>query len=140
MRIFILDDEIHSGGLGDRSRLKHILRNHELTLATSRNEGEKVYKPGTYDLLLLDHDMEGFIEMRTDVPNTGLQFCKWLVAHELPNYRPPALIHSHNPYGKRAMRLLLEDHGFKVEEHFYGRAYENALSDKFGLDDPYGSF
>ena len=131
LKIFILDDEIHSGGLSNRSNLKDILGRHELTLATSCPEAIKVYKPGTYDLLLLDHDMEGWIETRKNHPNTGLQFCKWLVQHETIA-RPPVLIHSHNPDGKKAMRLLLQDYGFKVEEHYYGRAYERALLDKFG--------
>jgi len=132
MHIFILDDEINSGGLSNRSNLKDILGRHNLTLATSCAEAEKVYKTGTYDLLLLDHDMEGFFETTKDHPNTGLQFCKWLVKNEPKAHRPPDLIHSHNPYGKRAMRLLLEDYGFKAEEHFYGRAYEKALEEQFG--------
>ena len=131
MRIFILEDEIHEpGGLDGRHRLKHILRKHELTLATSRCEGEELYRPGTYDLMLLDHDLEGRPECRPDYHNTGWQFVKWLVEYETKPV--PTIIHSHNYDGGKKMMDLLTANGWKVERHFYGRAYETALEKQFG--------
>ncbi len=131
MRIFILDDEIHEpGGFDGRHKLKQILGHHDLTLATSRYEGEKLYIPGSYNLLLLDHDMGGFINDDPNEPNTGYHFCKWLIENEKD--RPSVFIHSHNPCGKENMFQLLVSVGFHVEKHFYGRAYEKALHQHFG--------
>lgn len=132
MRVFILDDEIHSGGLSNRSNLKDILRNHDLTLATSRFEAEELYRPGTYDLLLLDHDMGGFIDNTPGIQNTGYEFCKWLVENEKAKEKPDAIVHSHNPQGAMYMVDILRKHGFPVLRYPYSRHYEKSLELTYG--------
>lgn len=128
LRIFILEDEIDRL---PRSEILPALEGHTVTVAKSFPEAKEKYQ-GPYDLLLLDHDMEGFYEMNKDYPNTGYQFVKWLT-DDLPptedwiggEAKPHIIIHSHNPQGRRLMRLLLEEYGFNVEEYpFSGRYVE----------------
>jgi hypothetical protein len=76
MRIFILDDEIHQW----RAPLKEALKGHDLNIAISCDHAIKVFPLCMpYDLMLLDHDMEGFFEHRVNYPNTGAEFVKWVV-------------------------------------------------------------
>lgn len=73
LRVFILEDEID----GYRHPIVEALNGHDLTIAKSKDEGIAKYK-GPYDLMLLDHDMNGQF-CNNKHPNTGLQFIKWLV-------------------------------------------------------------
>jgi len=133
MDIFILEDEINRY---PREQLKQILeKKHNLTIAMSYDEGVERYK-GPYDLLLLDHDMEGNYEYRPEFPNTGYQFVKWLV-NGFKNCdglckRPQVILHSHNQTGRERMRHLLEDHGFSVDECRFGPAYVKQLKEQLG--------
>lgn len=121
MRIFILEDEIDQY---PREQLKMLAVKHNLTVAKSCNEAIQKYK-GPYDLLLLDHDMEGNYEYREDFPNTGYQFVKWLVENETD--RPQVILHSQNSVGRKNMLHLLHDHGFSVDECQFGPAYVKQL-------------
>jgi CheY-like chemotaxis protein len=122
MRIFILEDEI---GHYPRNQILSALAKHELTVATSCPDAKKKYD-GPYDLLLLDHDMEGNYEYRPDYPNTGHQFVKWLVEQD-PVPKPEVVLHSQNPVGRTNMRQLLEEHGFSVTEFPFGPEYVKGL-------------
>lgn len=135
MKIFILEDEID---FYPRIQIREVLeRKHDLTIARSCDDAiEKFNHP--YDLLLLDHDMEGNYEYRTDYPNTGYQFLKWLMAHwkaygDLNNWvKPQVILHSHNPVGKENMRALLAEHGFSVTVACFGQAYVKQLKEQLG--------
>lgn len=131
MNIFILEDEIDKY---PRNQLKTTLVAHDLTIAKSCDEAVDLYAMNApYDLLLLDHDMEGNYEYRPDYPNTGYQFVKWLVGVVGPDdKRPQVIIHSFNTVGARNMRLLLEDHGFDVTECPFGLAYIRQLKEQLG--------
>ena len=112
MQVFILEDEIDRY---PRNQIKDVFGvNHNLTIAKSCEEGIKLFPTvfGGYDLILLDHDMEGNYEYRDEYPNTGYQFVKWLV----DKLRPcgEVWLHSHNPVGRKRMRELLEDHGWNI--------------------------
>lgn len=138
LRVFILEDEIDRY---PRNQIKTALEKHNLTIARSCDEGIELFT-GPYDLLLLDHDMEGDYEYRPDYPNTGYQFVKWLTEGEGFNWwdekgaestkKPQVILHSHNPVGKERMRALLEEHGFSVDVTYFGPAYVKQLKEQLG--------
>lgn len=121
LKVFVLEDEI---GHYPRNQIISALKAHDLTVATSFPDSKKKFE-GPYDLLLLDHDMEGQFE-DSNHPNTGYQFVKWLVDKE-PVPKPEVVLHSQNPVGRKNMRLLLEEHGFSVSEFAFGPKYVEAL-------------
>lgn len=136
MNIFILDDEIN---VYPRKQLTSVLARHMLTVATSYDDAIKRFK-GPYDLLLLDHDMEGQYEYRQNYPNTGYQFVRWLVRQtsryvqiRVPTPIPRVILHSHNSIGRRRMRDLLEYHGWPdVTEDSFSPVYLQHLQEQFG--------
>jgi hypothetical protein len=132
VRIFILEDEID---WAPRNQLKEVLKKHDLTLARSCPDAIANYKSGTYDLLLLDHDMEGKFES-PEHPNTGTQFVKWLVLNDTPilDKETPRLVilHSHNVDGKKNMKALLEQAGWSVISSYFDSKYVKAIMADFG--------
>lgn len=121
MRIFILDDEIETS----RSQLAKILSKHELTLAKTVNEGVLKFK-GPYDLLLLDHDLG------LGKDNVGTKFVEALLLMvNSKGPKPSVVLHSQNPVGRKAMRLLLEDKNWHAVEFGYGEKYLKFLGDNF---------
>lgn len=128
MKIFCLEDEI---GVSPRNAIKTVLEaaGHVLVIATNAEMGKALYpSQQPYDMLLLDHDMEGHYEDSAH-PNTGMNFCKWLVEHPQAGEGddPEVWIHSHNPDGSKNMASLLHAHGFKVYRHSFDASYVEAL-------------
>jgi hypothetical protein len=134
LKFFILEDEIHSGGFEKRDRLKGVLAGHDLTLALSVEEGIEKYQPGSYHLLILDHDMRGRFD-NPDHPSTGLQFVKWLVENEKAKMKPSVILHSLNILGKKRMTALLEPEGFQVKEFAFNDKYLQFMQETFGLQE-----
>jgi hypothetical protein len=128
MKIFILEDEI---ALYPRIQIVEALEGHDFHTATSFAKAKNVYtKYEPFELLLLDHDLEGNYEHNPDHPNTGMQFVKWLVAfheaHERP--LPQVFIHSWNNVGARNMQHHLQDHGWTIVDRVpFGQDYVKAL-------------
>lgn len=126
MQVFVLDDEV---GVLPRSGIVKALSSHTLTLATSCEDAKVKYKP-PYDLLLLDHDMEGQFE-DSSYHNTGYQFVVWLTS-KLPSWdrttpKPQVILHSQNPDGRREMAIILKAHGFRVTEFPFSPNYITML-------------
>lgn len=120
MKIFILEDEIHQW---PRQQILEVLKDHDLTIATSCDEAKAKYVKGNYDLVLLDHDMRGFFDA-SDYPNTGYRFATWLVSlGEVGKQRAPIMLHSQNPTGRRNMFITLEQAGYTVAEMPFSNAY-----------------
>lgn len=120
MRVFILDDEIYK----HRNPIVQILqnKNHELTIATSCEDAKKKYE-GDYDLLLLDHDMEGYINT-SDIPNCGYQFVLWLVKQQFNEDKlPQVIVHSQNHQGAALMVRALVKDGYKATPYFYSFSF-----------------
>lgn len=133
MKIFILEDEVD---FYPRIQLRQVLeKKHELTIARSCDDAIEKFS-GPYDLLLLDHDMEGNYEYRPEYPNTGYQFLKWLVENMETFFDgidlPHVILHSHNPVGRKRMKGLLEGQGFVVAEHRFGPDYVKHLRETLG--------
>ena len=138
LRCFVLDDEID---IYPRIQIREALElNHDVTIARSCSEAIERYPEGApYDLLCLDHDMEGNYEYRPEYPNTGYQFVKWLVEvsgeiDELSGMQDiRVILHSHNPVGRRRMRDLLEAaDAFDISECPFGPAYIKQLKEQLG--------
>ncbi len=129
MKIFILEDEI---GQYPRQQIVEVLaEKHTLTVAKSYDEGVALFC-GPYDVLLLDHDMEGNYEYRPNYPNTGHQFVKWFVQLTPQECDPQIILHSQNGVGRRNMRLLLEDFGYRPTEVPFGPTYVKLLKEQLG--------
>ena len=78
MKIYVLDDELNPpGGYEKRDQLPKVLAGHDLTLALTLEEAKEKFKP-PYDLMLLDHDLNGTFNP-VGSPNTGLTFIQWMV-------------------------------------------------------------
>ena len=154
MRILILDDNLD---VDPKIRMVKVLNErHVLTLAKTVEEAKSRFDP-PFDLLLLDHDLEGVYEKNPDHPNTGLAFVRWLVQEHrnCPRTRsktfcpqcqypkayskygelkgiqhvgnPQVLLHSQNEWGRVNMRAILERCGFDVEEYPFGPSYVGFL-------------
>lgn len=120
MRIFILEDEINQW---PRNQILEILKDHDLTIATSCDEAKAKYVKGGYDLILLDHDMRGFFDA-SDFPNCGYQFVEWLISQgEVGKQRAPIMLHSQNPTGRRNMYIALDQSGYTVAQMPFSNAY-----------------
>lgn len=59
---------------------------------------------GPFDIILLDHDLDGLIFVNSNDDNTGYQFAKFLSKKEV---KSQIIIHSMNPVGARNMKDLL---------------------------------
>lgn len=59
---------------------------------------------GPFDIILLDHDLDGKIFVNSHSDNTGFQFAKFLAEKEL---NAQIIIHSMNPAGAKNMKSLL---------------------------------
>lgn len=124
MKVFLLEDEV---GFYPRNQILDILSQHEVTIAKSFDEGVDTYIP-PYDLLLLDHDMRGFYD-RSDYPNCGYQFCKWLVGLR-HRHKPKVILHSQNHTGRMNMFDILTGNGFHVQEMAFSQEYLTFLKDQ----------
>ncbi len=123
-RIFILEDEIDHL---PRREILSILKGHIITIARSVEEAKHLYTH-PYDLLLLDHDMEGRFESPNH-PNTGSNFVAWLVTTGAPKVE--TLLHSQNFHGRAYMRQILQKAGWSVDEHSFGPHYIEFLKSRF---------
>lgn len=132
LKIFILDDELFTGGYEKRDRLLPALdgKGHKITVALSCEEAKLKFEP-PYDLMLLDHDMEGIYEHRDSHPNTGFQFVKWMIQQGLKKPLPQIILHSVNARNRGRMRALLEPEGFHVVEMPFNTQYVNFLKETF---------
>lgn len=59
---------------------------------------------GPFDILLLDHDLDGLIFVPSDNKNTGYQFARFLAQKDV---KSQIIIHSMNPIGAKNMKALL---------------------------------
>lgn len=120
MKVFILEDEIYKY----RAPIKQILeaKGHTLHIATNVADAKQMFT-GDYDLLLLDHDMNGVIDS-SELPNCGYQFVLWFLQQPLKGSRkPPVVVHSQNHSGARKMVMELESAGFIANHYYYSYSY-----------------
>lgn len=132
LRIFVLDDELNPpGGYEKREQLPKALAGHDLTLALTLEEAKEKFKP-PYDLMLLDHDLNGTFNP-VGSPNTGLQFVEWMVTVKQPAPLPQIILHSVSSKGRAAMGKILEEYGYHFQEFPFSQKYVTFLEEAFGL-------
>lgn len=106
MRILILED--------NQTRIekfKELFKYHDIYLYSDVESAKEACKCMDFDVLWLDHDLNGKIWEDSSEENSGFQFVKWLVDNGLQknslNY-----IHSMNPIGANKMLNYLLDNGY----------------------------
>ncbi len=125
MNVFILEDEIDHH---PRREILEVLKGHTITCARNVEEAKHLYTH-PYDLLLLDHDMQGFYEDSSH-PNTGFQFTIWLVEQKLPPVS--TIIHSQNSKGRWNMLRHLHENGWnELKEMHFGPDYIKFLKETY---------
>jgi len=100
MRILILEDDINRIEL-----FKSKLSMHELTFCTRAMEAVNLVTNVKYDLMFLDHDLEGKPYEDSDYENTGYQVAKMIPATLNKDTR--IIIHSMNPVGAENMKCII---------------------------------
>jgi hypothetical protein len=68
---------------------------------------------GPYSLYFLDHDLGNRIFIKSEDPNSGYSFIKWLILHYPEELSKEFIIHSLNPIGSENMKKLLIDNSAK---------------------------
>jgi hypothetical protein len=142
-KIFVLDDEIrdepgYTGGYENRVILLEALKGHDLTIALTVEEAKAKWGDGRWDFVCLDHDLGGYPE-RTNHPNTGTAFLKWLLKEPLP-LPLVVFLHSVNPPGRGSMVGLIRDYQrqfpkapeIRWQETPFSQAYVQALQGMLG--------
>lgn len=106
MKILILEDNQER-----INKFKELFKNQEVFIYS--NICDAIASCGLYkfDVLLLDHDLDGRIWVDSREDNTGYTFVKHLI---MQNLQKEALIyiHSMNPIGANRMLNLLLDNGY----------------------------
>lgn len=99
MRIFILED------LPDRVGAYFVkFRGDELVVANNVKDAVNCLKNATFDLLVLDHDLDGRAYVPITNPNCGSIVAEYLASI---NYQGKIVVGSLNPAGAQNMKRLL---------------------------------
>jgi hypothetical protein len=107
--------------LDDRSKRIHAAikkyNSCELTIVTSANECLQFISNNEYDLISLDHDLNGQEFTSLDEPNSGMAVVKYICRSPWPHEkkRPKFTIHSSNVFAATAMEEMLKEHTFYVK-------------------------
>jgi len=105
MKILILEDNVLR-----QEKFKELFKNQEIVICDNVLDSISVCIYQDFQVLWLDHDLEGKIWEDSNKENTGYQFVKWLVDN---NKAKDSLIyiHSMNPIGANKMLNYLLDNG-----------------------------
>lgn len=94
-----------------KERLK---KEGKIFITKNVKEAKKIFKTeGPWDMIFLDHDLEGKAFVDVKDPNTGSAFCEWLAGQLSPERPPLILVHSANEVGARNMMAILKDKKIK---------------------------
>jgi hypothetical protein len=107
MKIFILEDS--------QERIKFFkdkLMKHELFIFEHVHEAEIFIQNNEVDMMFLDHDLEGFHHIPSELPISGYEFVKFIVEKGLAK-NATIIIHSMDVPGSANMYHLLNNNGYK---------------------------
>jgi hypothetical protein len=106
MKLLILEDNLER-----INKFKLLFKNQDLYLCQSAQIAKDACLLNNFNVLWLDHDLDGKQWEDSQKENTGYTFVKWLVDNEL---QKDALIyvHSMNPIGANKMLNYLKDNGY----------------------------
>jgi len=106
MKILILEDNQER-----IEKFKILFKNHQITFCDNIDDASTACQKMTYDILWIDHDLNGKIWEDSFNYKTGYQFVKWMVDN---GYQKNSLnyIHSMNPIGANLMLNYLRDNNY----------------------------
>jgi CheY-like chemotaxis protein len=106
MRILILEDNLER-----IEKFKILFKNQQVTFCNNINDAVAECLVYNFDVLWLDHDLNGKIWENSFKEETGYQFVKWLVDNQ-EQKKALIYIHSMNPIGANLMLNYLRDNGY----------------------------
>ena len=107
MKILILEDNHYR-----IEKFEKLFKNQDIYMFDKFNFNlQEVCLKNEFQVLWLDHDLEGKIWEDSDKENTGYQFVKWLVSNNLQR-NALIYIHSMNPIGANRMLNCLKDNNY----------------------------
>lgn len=123
MKIFILEDNYQR-----IDEFAKAYEDHYFVVCNNAEIAVSVLKAFKFDLLLLDHDLDGRVFVRSQETNTGYQVAKEI--KETINSTTPVIIHSYNKNGaEKMMSVLAYDKCGKCEHVPFsvGKFFDDAL-------------
>ena len=112
MKILFLDD------FQDRHDIfrEQYSKDHRITHVYTAEEAIEALKVDKFDLLHLDHDLEGIYEYDFQMKNCGSAVAEWIKANlSSDKYPRQVVIHSWNVQGAENMKSLITPLGIPVE-------------------------
>ena len=106
MRILILEDNTIR-----IEKFELLFKNQQLRIVQNVEDAITFCLSEEFQIMWLDHDLEGKIWEDSNKENTGYQFIKWLVDNEKQR-NSLIYIHSMNPIGASKMLNYLKDNGY----------------------------
>jgi CheY-like chemotaxis protein len=106
--IFIFED--------DKNRIKQFrqyLSYDYLTITDKIDEAKRILKEKTFDVILLDHDMDHQTMVESTEPNTGFQVAQFICTEKISARQ--VIVHSHNPVGAENMMMILNKYAMNVK-------------------------
>ena len=92
MNIFILEDN------PDRIRkFRQMTIGHNVVFSSNVEEAKKILDQELFDVILLDHDLDGRVFVDPSEPNTGYQLARYIADNSIPYKR--IITHTLNPAG-----------------------------------------
>lgn len=105
----------------DRSKRIHAAlrkygEKYDVTIAPSVKEALRAISKNSYDVVSLDHDLNGDDFQNSDDPTSGMEMIRMIQRYDWPHnhYRPLFIIHTSNIFAGEKMALALRDLGFRV--------------------------
>lgn len=101
MNILLLDDNEHRTTFFQNS-----LKKHKLTVCHHANAAIKALKRGSFDIVFLDHDLEGQPADPEDT-NCGSEVARFIAEHDVRCGQ--IILHTENRIGREAMEAILNE-------------------------------
>jgi CheY-like chemotaxis protein len=109
MKVLVLEDNKYR-----IEKFKQLFSYQELVFVDDIQIAYKLCQTNEFDVLMLDHDLDGRIWVDSNDENTGYQFVKKIVNnidHKITK-QTIIYVHSMNPIGANKMVNLLRDNGY----------------------------
>jgi CheY-like chemotaxis protein len=132
IRILFLDDD-HRRIDTIRARLESLPC--DLTVVETADECIAQLAGGTFDLVLLDHDLGGEIYCDSSREDCGMEVVRWLKKHR--GSHGGFIVHTMNPIAAAAMYFDLDAMGYNVVQATFGSSeFFRHLHAMIGIDLP----
>jgi len=101
MKILILEDN----DVRKNIFRKNLEKQNELHFFDQVEDAKKALETiGPFDIIYLDHDLDGRVFVDPDEPNTGYQLAKYIAEM---NVNAEIILHTMNPFGATRMKKIL---------------------------------